>query len=114
MKSSHYFLPHHRSEAYRLSLELLAAVRAADITDRRLRDEALRAAKSACLNIAEASGRGTRADRARVYMIARGETGEACAAVEIAVGAGDARAASLPRVIELGGRLVGLLTRWGW
>jgi four helix bundle protein len=110
MNNSRYFLPHHRSAAYGLALELLAAVKAARIDDAKLRDNALRAAKSACLNIAEAAGRGSRADRRRVHMIARGEVGEACAAVEIAVQSGEARAAALPRVIEFGGRLVALLT----
>ena len=46
-------LPHHRLLAYRKSLELLAAVRSAQIRDAKFRDEALRAAKGTCLNIAE-------------------------------------------------------------
>ena len=49
-------LPHHRLQVYGKSLELLAAVRAAQVRDAKLRDEALRAAKSVCLNIAEGSG----------------------------------------------------------
>jgi hypothetical protein len=44
------------------------------------RDHALRAAKSAVLNIAEGTGRLTRADKARVFAIARGESLEAFAA----------------------------------
>ncbi len=50
-------LPHHRLTAYGVALELLRAVRTAEIRDRALRDQAMRAAKSACLNIAEAAGR---------------------------------------------------------
>ena len=38
-------LPHHRLLAYQKSLELLAAVRSAQIRDAKFRDEALRAAK---------------------------------------------------------------------
>ncbi len=38
-------LPHHRLLAYRKSLELLAAVRSAQIRDAKLLDEASRAAK---------------------------------------------------------------------
>ena len=72
-------LPHHRLQVYRKSLELLAAVRAAQVRDAKLRDEALRAAKSTCLNIAEGSGRVTRADKARAYAIARGKRQEAFA-----------------------------------
>ena len=48
-------LPHHRLHVYRKSLELLAAVRAAQVRDAKLRDEVLRAAKGTCLNIAEAT-----------------------------------------------------------
>ena len=81
-------LPHHRLVVYRKALELLAAVRAAQITDAKLRDEALRAAKGTCLNIAEAAGRVTRVDKARVYAIARGEASEAYVALDIALAAG--------------------------
>src|SRR5512142_3098055 len=95
-------LPHHRLVVYRKALELLAAVRAAQITDAKLRDEALRAAKGTCLNIAEAAGRVTRVDKARVYAIARGECVECVAAVEIAVAAGDANAESLSTVVSCG------------
>jgi len=63
----------------------------------------MRAAKSAALNVAEAAGRVSRADRARVFGIARGEAMEAAAAVEIAAIAGDARPGSfeacLPRTL---------------
>jgi len=45
-------------------------------------------------------------------VIARGEAGEVRTAVEIAVSADDARAEALRRVIEFGGHLVALLTRW--
>jgi four helix bundle protein len=104
-------LPHHRLVVYRKALELLAAVRAAQVTDVKLRDEALRAAKSTCLNgpstiprrhIAEAAGRVTRADKARVYAVARGECVECVAAVEIAVASGDAIAESLTVVVCCG------------
>ena len=95
-------LPHHRLVVYRKALELLAAVRAAQVTDAKLRDEALRAAKGTCLNIAEAAGRVTRADKARAYAIARGECVECVAAVEIAVAAGDAIAEFLPTVVSCG------------
>jgi len=50
-------LPHHKLIAYRVAVELLLAVRAASIRDAKLRYEALRSAKSACLNCAEGAGR---------------------------------------------------------
>ena len=104
-----YPLPHHRLAAYGVALDFLAAVKASHIVDRKLKDEALRAAKGACLNIAEGAGRATRADKARAYVIARGEVVEACAAVEIAVAGGEARPGALPRVLGLGRRLVLML-----
>ncbi len=109
--SSASLLPHHRLKAYGVAVELLDAVRGAAIRDRKLRDEALRAAKSACLNIAEGAGRYTRADKARAYTVARGEMVEAVAAVEIAVRAGEARPGAVAGVIGVGNRLYAMLTR---
>jgi four helix bundle protein len=75
--------------AYQAAYELLKAVHEAQIADLKLRDQAMRAAKSVCLNIAEAGGRTAGGDRRRVYAIARGEACEALAAVEIAAGVGE-------------------------
>jgi hypothetical protein len=52
----------------------------------------------------------SRADKARVFGIARAEAGEAAAAVEIAVLSGDADAADLERVVSIANRLVAMLT----
>ena len=103
-------LPHHKLIAYGVARDLLLAVRAADIRDAKLRDEALRSAKSAALNCAEGAGRVTRADKARAFTIARGETVEAAAAVEIAALCGEARAEAAREVARLADRLVALLT----
>jgi len=103
-------LPHHKLIAYSVALELLAAVRSAQLRDAKLRDEALRSAKSACLNTAEGAGRVTRGDKARSFAIARAEAGEAAAAVEIAASCGDASAASSAEVNRVANRLVALLT----
>jgi four helix bundle protein len=78
-------LPHHKLVAYGVALQLLHAVREAKIRDGYLRDHAMRAAKSACLNTAEGAGRVSRPDKARAFTIARGEACEAAACVEIAV-----------------------------
>jgi len=64
--------------AYQVAVELLVLVRDARLQDATLREQALRSAKSVCLNIAEGSGRVSRADRARVFGIARGEVVETC------------------------------------
>ncbi len=103
-------LPHHKLVAYQVALEFLSAVRAAAIRDADLRDQAMRAAKSACLNIAEGAGRKSRADKARVYAIARGEACEAAAAIEIAWAAGDAADEAARNAVRVAGRLVALLT----
>jgi four helix bundle protein len=103
-------LPHHELVAYGVSVELLLAVKAANIRDAKLRDEALRAAKGACLNCAEGAGRVSRADKARVFAIARGEAVEAVAAVEIAAHAGDTTQQAAERCVAIGNRVVALLT----
>ena len=103
-------LPHHKLIAYGVAVELLLAVKACGIRDSKLRDEATRAAKSACLNCAEGAGRVTRPDKARAFAIARGEAVEAVAAVEIAALSGDANAEAAARCIPIADRLVALLT----
>ncbi len=47
-------LPHETLAAYQVACELLVAVKKAEIADLKLRDQALRAAKSVCLNSAYA------------------------------------------------------------
>jgi four helix bundle protein len=110
-QSQSSLLPHHRLRAYGVAVQLLQAVRSARIRDRRLRDQALRAAQSVCLNCAEGAGRVTRADKARAYTVARGELVEAVAAVEIAVLGNEASAAVLPRILGLGNQLCAMLTK---
>src|ERR1700679_976883 len=103
-------LPHHRLLAYEVALQLLEAVRGAKIRDAYLRDHAMRAAKSACLNVAEGAGRLSHADKARGFTIARGEACEAAACVEIAVKAGDADERALEAVLAFADRFVALTT----
>ena len=103
-------LPHHKLRAYGVAVELLDAVRAARIRDAHLRDQAMRSAKSACLNAAEGAGRVTKADKARAFVVARGEACEAAAAVEVAVRAGDAAEDSLGPVLEHADRFVAMMT----
>ncbi len=105
-----FLLPHHKLVAYQVAVELLLAVRKANVRDAKLRDEATRAAKSTCLNCAEGAGRVTRRDKARAFAIARGEAVEAVAAVEIASLTGDASAEDAARCVAIGNRVVALLT----
>jgi len=103
-------LPHHRLVAYGVAVELLLVIKAAGIRDATLRDQAHRAAKSACTNTAEGAGRLTRPDKARAFAIARGEAVEAVAALEIAELTGDAIPGSIAKAIPIADRLVALLT----
>src|SRR6266540_3203051 len=109
MNETTSYLPHHRLVAYSVARELVLAVVAARIRDAKLRDQALRAAKSAALNTAEGAGRVSPADKARVFAIARGEAGEAAAGVEIAALCGDTSAASAAKVHRLASRLTAML-----
>src|SRR5690349_21646890 len=101
-----YYLPHHKLVAYQVACDLLVAVVNAQIRNSDLRSQALRAARSACLNIAEANGRATVADRRRVFAIARGEATEAGAAVHVAALSKECAAEHSARAQQLAGRLV--------
>ncbi len=103
-------LPHRELVAYAAACVLLEAVLACRIRDAKLRDEAVRSAKSACLNSAEGAGRVTRADKARAFAIARAEAVEAAAAVEIAFLCGDTAAEPAAAVARAADRVVALLT----
>jgi four helix bundle protein len=104
-------LPHHKLIAYQAAIDLLLAVRQAHVRDAKLRDEATRAAKSTCLNCAKGASRVTRADKPRAFAIARGEAGEAAAAVEIAAVCGDASAEAAALCNARADRVIALLTR---
>jgi four helix bundle protein len=103
-------LPFHRLAAYQVATELLLALRTANIRDAKLRDEALRAAKSTCCNIAEATGRVSKPDKSRAFTIARGEALEAFAALEVAGLCGDVEAGHVERCLLLTDRPYALLT----
>ena len=90
---------------------MLLCVRDAQIGDAKLRDEATRAAKGACLNIAEWAARVTRLEKARSYAIARGEAAEVGAAIEIAVLVGAASVEDEAKIVSLASRVVAMLTR---
>ncbi|MFN2547023.1 MAG: four helix bundle protein [Myxococcales bacterium] len=101
---------HEKLIAWQVACALLRLVCEARISDARLRDQAMRAAQSACLNIAEANGRFSLADRRRVFAIARGEATEAAGAVQIAAISGACTEAAANEARRLGGRVAALLT----
>jgi len=104
------FVLHEKLIAWQVACELLRVVRDARISDAKLRDQAMRAAQSTCLNIAEANGRFSRADRGRVFAIARGEAAEAVAAVQVAAMSGNCRADSAEDARRHGARVAALLS----
>ena len=103
-------LPHHKLVAYQVAIELLMAVREAAPADAKLREHALRSAKSVCLNIAEGAGRTGRADKARVFGIARGEVVEVAAAIEVAALCGDVAPQAAGKIAQLTDHAYALLT----
>jgi four helix bundle protein len=107
---SHRVLPHHKLLAYGVARELLVAVLACRIRDAKLRDQATRAAQSVCLNCAEGAGRVSRADKARAFVVARGEALEAAAAVEIAALCGEVPESRAAEVARLADRVFAMLT----
>ena len=104
-------LPDHRLLAWHLAAELVRLVNDIRISDADDRREARRAAKSCARNVAEGAGRTSRADKARVYAIARGECGECVASVELAGATGACAVDDVARVTELGSRLSAMLYR---
>jgi four helix bundle protein len=88
----------------------LLSVLRCSIRDAKLRDEAVRSAKSACPNCAEGAGRVTRGDKARAFAIARAEAVEAVAAVDRRVVRATRRPSPRARS-RVADRLVAMLTR---
>src|SRR2546430_16887955 len=103
-------LPHEKLHAYQEARSLLMCVHQAKIADSKLRDQALRAAKSICLNIAEGAGRSSIPDKARVYGIARGETCEVTSTLDIALLTRDCREAPARRGAVHAGNVYALLS----
>ncbi|MCA1825764.1 MAG: four helix bundle protein [Myxococcales bacterium] len=101
---------HEKLIAWQVACELLRVVRDARISDAKLRDQAIRAAQSTCLNICEANGRDSPADRRRVFAIARGEAAEAVGAMQVAGILGACREEAVEDARRLGGRVAALLS----
>jgi four helix bundle protein len=106
---------HHRLDAYALAVEVVVETRR--LVDgiprghRALADQALRAASSTVLLIAEGANRRTAADKRHRYSLARGECGEVAAAIEVAVALGFVGAAEASTVLDRAGRVCAMLLR---
>ena len=102
--------PHHKLHAYHVALEFVHLVHQTPIQDAEMRKHARQSAGSSARNIAEGSGRTSRADKRRCYGIARGELCEAVAAVEIDHALGGCSAEQLRAIHLAGSRLNAMLT----
>ncbi len=103
-------LPHHKLKAHGAVRDLLQAVLRAEIDDVDLRNQAVRAAKSACCNTAEGAGKVSRRDKGRSFTIARAEAVEAAATTEIAADCGNTSIDAAVEVLVIADRAVALLT----
>jgi four helix bundle protein len=108
-------LDHERLDVYRRSIEFLAvATRIWSRVGRGqadLRDQFQRASTSICLNIAEASGKSSAADRARFHAIARGSALECGAIVDVLSILGPASDEDVRQAKVLLTRIVAMLTK---
>ena len=107
-------LPHHRLEAYRISLDM--AEQAKRIADRiprgyrTLADQLLRAGTGTVLLIAEGANRFTPGHKRQRFMEARGECGEVAAAAELLGRLGLAPEADALRLQRTATRVAAMLT----
>jgi four helix bundle protein len=101
-------LSHHRLIVWHKAMELVRLVKQAPIGDAELRDQAMRACRSAALNIAEGAALEGAAKR-RHFGIARGSACETAAAYELAEAIGE----KLPvaDVVSLAAEVAAMLTR---
>ena len=98
-----------RLDVYRASLELAAAIKQqSDRFDGALRQQALRAAPSVVLNLAEALGRRGK-DRAHILSIALGSAREVRAIVDVACATGLLDVTAAQRLEALGDRVCAML-----
>jgi four helix bundle protein len=106
---------HHQLDVYGVALQLVVGVRRlaerVPRGHRPLADQALRAASSTVLLIAEGANRRTAGDKRQRYSIARGECGEVAAAVEVMVALGFVNSGEADVVLGLAGRVSAMLLR---
>ena len=93
-----------RLDAYRVARDFARLARTLAMPDVTLRDQWRRASLSVFLNLAEGAGRTARADKRRLYSIARGEACECAAMLDLI---DDAPA----EIGELLSRVIAMLTK---
>jgi len=115
MSDSSVIFPHHKLDAYRVSLELAATCRALIAAmpggSAPLADQLSRASMSTVLNIAEGANRLGAGEKRQKFSIARGEVGEVAAALELASVLGWVAGPDALAAMALAGRVAAMLTR---
>ena len=107
--------PHHRLDAWRVSLEMAVLVR--QLGDRiprghrSLADQMVRAAQSTVLLVAEGANRTGTGEKRQRFSLARGECGECAAALELAAALGLVPTEDAAAALALCGRVGAMLTR---
>jgi len=101
--------PFMRLDAYAVARELAARVHHAHIADAELRDQATRAAKSACLNLCEGLPDDRATVRNRAFALADGSLHEAAGAVDLAAAIGALAEPEATAILAVASRLRALL-----
>lgn len=115
MSNPPVLFPHHKLDAYNVSLEFAVAVRA--LVERiprgnaNLADQLSRASVSTVTNIAEGANRLGAGEKRQKFSIARGEVGEAAACLELASALGLVPVPEAQAAMVLAGRIAAMLTR---
>lgn len=115
MSDSPIVFPHHKLDAYNVSLEFAVAVRA--LIERMprghagLADQLSRSSVSTVTNIAEGANRLGTGEKRQKFSIARGEVGEAAACIELAAALGLVPQPESQAALVLAGRIAAMLTR---
>ena len=109
-----WYFPSERLEAYRVAKELVTVVARVSRGWRAgLRAQALEAAESAMLNVAEGAAHRSRAVKRRHFDIALGSANETFAALEVASALGLEGACAIPVARRLGALIGGLIRACG-
>ena len=115
MSNPSVVFPHHKLDAYTVSLELAVAARSLVSRMPRgnanLADQLTRASVSTVTNIAEGANRLGTGEKRQKFSIARGEVGECAACIELAAALGLVPSADAAVAMLLAGRVAAMLTR---
>jgi len=111
MASPYPPFPHSKLIAYQLARQLVRLVHDNPIQDATLRKHASESVRSTAVHTAEGAARWSKADKSRVYVMARAECCEAVACYEVASDMAACTAAQLQAVSQLGKRVSDILSR---